>query len=302
MKPKDRVYETVIPPLIARLERIEAGESISPWHKPWVKDGTDNMLNGLGSARNGVTKRHYGGINWLILGLFNSHESRDYFTLNQLKELTGNSHPVPNEVFKDAYDVVFYKTLVGQDEKTGKDKRIPFMRTYKVWNRDQIPGLPEPTPDVVAPDFNPTTEIDKYINNLELRGGIHIGGDRAFYRPSDDAIALPQDSAFTSDAERESTKAHEGIHATGAKHRLDRKKGAKYEDAYAYEELVAELGAAMTCSYIGIPLEQLQHTQYIKSWLTSLKNDKSYIFSAAAEANKAFQYLTGDKYVDTANK
>ena len=58
----------------------------------------------------------------------------------------------------------------------------------------------------------------------------------------------------------------------------------------------------MTCSYIGIPLEQLQHTQYIKSWLASLKNDKSYIFSAAAEANKAFQYLTGDKYVNTANK
>ena len=106
---------------------------------------------------------------------------------------------------------------------------------------------------------------------------------------------MPQDSAFTSDAERESTKAHEGIHATGSKHRLDRKKGDKYLDAYAYEELVAELGAAMTCSYIGIPLEQLQHTQYIKSWLTSLKNDKNYIFSAAAEANKAFQYLTEDK-------
>jgi antirestriction protein ArdC len=274
MKPKDKVYDTVVTPLIYRLERIEAGESISPWHKPWVKDGTENMLNGLGSARNGVTKRQYNGINWLILGMMSDHTSRDYFTLNQLKELTGNSHPVPNEVFKDAYDVVFYKTLVGTDDKTGKDKRIPFMRTYKVWNRDQIPGLPEPTPDVVAPDFNP-----------------------------DDAIALPQDSAFTSDAERESTKAHEGIHATGAKRRLNRKAFREYSvENYAYEELVAELGAAMTCSYIGIPLEQLQHTQYIKSWLSSLKNDKNYIFKAAAEANKAFQYLTGDKYVNTANK
>ena len=114
---------------------------------------------------------------------------------------------------------------------------------------------------------------------------------------------MPQDSAFTSDAERESTKAHEGIHATGAKRRLNRKAFREYSvENYAYEELVAELGAAMTCSYIGIPLEQLQHTQYIKSWLASLKNDKNYIFSAAAEANKAFQYLTGEKYVNTANK
>jgi antirestriction protein ArdC len=109
----------------------------------------------------------------------------------------------------------------------------------------------------------------------------------------DDTIGLPNDSAFTCEHERESTKAHEGVHATGAKHRLDRKRGSRFGDAsYAYEELVAELGAAMTCQYVGIPLEKLQHTQYLQTWLTKLKDDMSFLFSAAAEASKGLVKLS----------
>jgi len=135
--------------------------------------------------------------------------------------------------------------------------------------------------------FDPHTEIEQMLSNLNLKGGVNIGGDRACYVPSQDAICLPQDSAFTDENERESTKAHEGIHATGAKHRLDRKK-----ESYAEEELVAELGAAMVCASLGVPLDKLQHTSYIQSWLKRLQNDKKFIFKAAAEANKAVQYLT----------
>jgi antirestriction protein ArdC len=49
----------------------------------------------------------------------------------------------------------------------------------------------------------------------------------------------------------------------------------------------------MTCAHLGIPLEKLQHTQYIRSWLKSLKDDKKFIFKAAADASKGFQLLTG---------
>ncbi len=71
-------------------------------------------------------------------------------------------------------------------------------------------------------------------------------------------------------------------------------RGSSFGDAsYAYEELVAELGAAMTCQYVGIPLEKLQHTQYLQTWLKKLKDDTSFLFSAAAEASKGFQMLTG---------
>jgi len=57
----------------------------------------------------------------------------------------------------------------------------------------------------------------------------------------------------------------------------------------------------MTCAHLGIPLEELQHTAYIKSWLRHLKNDSSFIISAAAHANKAFNYLIGES-VSTENE
>ena len=135
--------------------------------------------------------------------------------------------------------------------------------------------------------FDPHTEIEQMLQNLDLKGGVSLGGDRACYIPSKDAICLPKDSAFTDENERESTKAHEGIHATGAKHRLDRNK-----PSYAYEELVAELGAAMVCASLGVPLDKLQHTSYIQSWLKHLKDDTSFVFKAAADASKAVKYLT----------
>ena len=55
--------------------------------------------------------------------------------------------------------------------------------------------------------------------------------------------------------------------------------------------MIAELGSAMVCASLGIPLDKLRHTDYIGVWLKRLKDDTSYIFRAAADANKAMQYL-----------
>ena len=102
---------------------------------------------------------------------------------------------------------------------------------------------------------------------------------------------LPTDEAFDTPDDAVSVKAHEGCHATGADHRLKRKLSKDDVTAYAYEELIAELGSAMVCASLGIPLDKLRHTEYIGVWLKRLKNDKTYIFRAAADANKAMQYL-----------
>jgi len=298
MKVPDKVADAVTNSVHDRLveydKAIKAGEDapFSPWFRPWKNDGSVNTLQPL-MARNGVSKRPYSGCNWFVLNLLRNYESIDWYTLNQIKQLTQEDRPLTKEEFTNGSDIVFWKAIKRTDD-AGKERMIPFGRMYKVWNRDQISyDLPE-NPEVFGDDFDPKTEIDGYLSKLELKGGIHRGGDQAFFRPSDDCIGLPNDDAFTCEYERESTKAHEGIHATGAKHRLDRKRGSRYGDAaYAYEELVAELGAAMTCSYIGIPLEKLQHTQYIQTWLKKLKDDKNFLFSAAAEASKGFQLLTG---------
>jgi antirestriction protein ArdC len=68
-------------------------------------------------------------------------------------------------------------------------------------------------------------------------------------------------------------------------------------EEYAYEELVAELGAAMLCAYTGIDGD-LRHSGYIESWLKALRNDKKFILSASGKAQAAMDYLTASKQVE----
>jgi len=259
---------------------LEAG--VPPWHQQWVKDGSTNAL--LMSHHNGETGHTYTGINWLITQ-FSEYSSNDWYTKKGAIKATGLDKPIPYEEFKNGTEIVFYKPI--NKEVDGEDVRYSVRRVYTIWNREQIIGLPDVEPNESMDGFDPHTEIEQMLQNLDLKGGVSLGGDRACYIPAKDAICLPKDSAFTDENERESTKAHEGIHATGAKHRLDRNK-----PSYAYEELVAELGAAMVCASLGVPLDKLQHTSYIQSWLKQLKDDTSFVFKAAADASKAVKYLT----------
>ena len=259
---------------------LEAG--VPPWHQQWVKDGSTNAL--LMSHHNGETGHTYTGINWLITQL-SDYSSNDWYTKRGAIKATGLDKPIPYEEFKNGTNIVFYKPI--NKEVDGEDASYCVQKVYTIWNREQIVGLPDVEPDESMDGFDPHTEIEEMLQNLDLKGGVSLGGDRACYIPSKDAICLPKDSAFTDENERESTKAHEGIHATGAKHRLDRNK-----PSYAYEELVAELGAAMVCASLGVPLDKLQHTSYIQSWLKHLKDDTSFVFKAAADASKAVKYLT----------
>ena len=259
---------------------LEAGSP--PWHKPWIRDGSINGL--LMSHHNGETGHTYTGINWLITQ-FSDYSSNDWYTKRGAIKATGLDRPIPIEEFKKGTAIVYFKPV--SKEVDGEKERYCIRKTYTIWNREQIIGLPDVEPDESMDGFDPHTEIEEMLQNLDLKGGVSLGGDRACYIPSKDAICLPKDSAFTDENERESTKAHEGIHATGAKHRLDRNK-----PSYAYEELVAELGAAMVCASLGVPLDKLQHTSYIQSWLKHLKDDTSFVFKAAADASKAVKYLT----------
>ena len=202
--------------------------------------------------------------------------------------MTGKKKPIPYEEFKNSTRIIFYDMIPDGVDKYGEERFRPFRRIYSVWNREQIPDLPQIER---TSQFDPKSTIDEMLVNLDLKGGVHIGGDRACYVPSNDAVCLPNDDAFESPDEATSTKAHEGCHATGADHRLKRKLSTKDATAYAYEELIAELGSAMVCASLGIPLDKLRHTDYIGVWLKRLKDDTNYIFRAAADASKAMQYL-----------
>lgn len=125
---------------------------------------------------------------------------------------------------------------------------------------------------------------------------IYHGGNAAFYAPSRDVVQLPPFEAFKDKESYYATALHELTHWTKAKGRLERDFSAKRfgDTGYAREELVAELGAAFLCADLGITPEiREDHAAYLGHWLSVLKEDKRAIFSAAAHAQRAADYLKG---------
>ncbi len=106
---------------------------------------------------------------------------------------------------------------------------------------------------------------------------------------------MPPFEAFVDTTSYYATLAHETTHWSGAKHRLDRNLTGRFgEEAYAMEELIAELGAAFLVSDLGLSSEpRPDHASYIASWLKVLKSDKRAIFTASSKAQSAADYLNG---------
>jgi len=169
-------------------------------------------------------------------------------------------------------------------------------RASRVFNASQVDGyqLPE------LPHIEPVERIARAEYFLTAtRATILHGGERAYYRPSTDEIRIPDEGRFIETASRTRTEGyysvilHELTHWSGAPTRCDRQLRNRFgDDAYAMEELVAELGAAFLCAELSITAEtRLDHAQYIATWLDVLKADNKAIFAAAAKANEAVSYL-----------
>ncbi len=194
--------------------------------------------------------------------------------------------------------VVFYKTFdVEQiNDQTGQAEQAERMvaRASWVFNAAQVDGFPLDQTDIPAqPSFDPIAQAEAFVK--ATGAVIEEGGDKAYYVPSADIIRMPERRRFTGTATSSaaegfySTLCHELTHWSGSKARLSRDRSARFgTEAYAMEELVAELGAAFLCGDLGLtPEPRLDHAQYIKNWLTVLKSDKKAVFSAASKASEA---------------
>jgi antirestriction protein ArdC len=196
---------------------------------------------------------------------------------------------------------IFYKQLPAGSAQTNEDdaeepgqgtRRV--LKSYHVFNCDQIDNLPKryiPTPiKPLAPSVH-QAKIDAFI--AAAGADIRYGGGRAFYAPSEDYIALPPVERFLSYQHYGATAAHELAHWTGHKSRLDRDLTGRFKsEAYAMEELIAELAAATIGAELQVPVEHLDdHASYIASWIKVLENDDRALFTAAAKAEAAAEYL-----------
>ena len=289
---KPNAYEVITAQIV---EAIEAGALT--FAMPWNSKGRASGL-----PFNASTGNAYNGINILRLWV---GESANGFSTNawaSYKQWQAKGCQVRKG--EKGTPIVFFKPL--EIERKGADgdpekATIPLIRLSTVFNADQVEGYASPAASETEEDKTARLKAaDLFVGNAGA--DIRHGGDAAFYRPSADYIQMPNRSQFvgtdTSTATESyySTLLHELTHWTGNKRRLDRLefKNSFGSEGYAFEELVAELGAAFLCQSLGVTVTPRQdHAAYIQSWLKVLKNDSRAIFKAAAQAQKAADYLHG---------
>lgn len=282
------LYQSVTDQIVAALE---AGTA--PWVCPWTRGPGDFMPANL------ATSRPYRGINTILLNMqamAHGYSRNRWLTFQQARALGARVRKG-----ETGTGIVFFKMLerddnsscpAANDEPTRRV--IPLLRSFTVFNAAQIDNLPAGLAALPVPadGWSPVSAAEEL---LERSGAvIRHGGDRAFYRQADDTIQLPHPGQFPEASHYYNVALHELTHWTGHPSRCNRPLTGRINlDAYAFEELVAEMGAAFLSGHCALPGE-LQHASYISHWLQALRSDKRLIFTAASRAQKAADFLIGD--------
>jgi antirestriction protein ArdC len=278
MSSTSQLYQTVTAAIVAELE---AGAA--PWLKPWK---TSPAYGGY-LPHNAVTGRPYHGINIPILWLkadqrgFATHA---WLTFNQAKAKGATVRRG-----EKATEVVFTKKLRITDPATDEERQVSMLRCFKVFNRAQMDGLPEPSPVRSVTEAERLHQAETFIT--AIGADIRHGGNEAAFYPEPDYIVMPPFSAFKTREGYYATELHELGHYSGHISRLARDLSGRFGTrAYAAEELVAEMTSAFLCAHLGITGE-LRHAGYLFTWIELLRADDRAIFTAAAKAQQAADYL-----------
>jgi antirestriction protein ArdC len=287
----EKIYEIITERIVSLLEK-----GCVPWQQPWSAE--------QGFPKNLVSQKEYRGVNPFLLASM-GYTSPYFLSFKQAKELGGSprkgEHGCP---------VVFWKQLEVADvaAKDGK-KKIPMLRYYTVFNVTQCDGIPTvkiPKGKAFNFDHKPIESAQRIVDAMPKRPEIKSGVGRAFYSPSSDFVGMPSLAEFRSPEDYHSVLFHELVHATGHASRLGRKcvtssdgEWSAFGTApYAREELVAEMGAAFLAGHAGI-IEQtiLPTANYLASWIERLKDDPKLIVQAAANAQRASDFILGKNLI-----
>lgn len=287
------VYEIVTEKIIAQLQ---AGEI--PWRKPW---------RDVGPARSLASKKFYRGINHFLLDA-TKYASPYWLTYRQAGEFGGNVRAGEKSTL-----IVFWKTnpkasAAKDDAGEPADTWRYMLRYYRVFNLEQCENLPEkvlaklPKPRTAPSDPIEAAEriIAGYPNPPTFDRGKFAG-----YAPELDRIMLPARELLLSPEEYYSTAFHEIGHSTGHKSRLSRPAIGNPEATfgtalYAREELVAEMTSAFLCGRAGISPAVIENqAAYIQGWLKNLRGDSRLVVMAAAQAQRAADFVLGMNQTQT---
>lgn len=290
------IHQHITDRIIAAIED-GAGDFQMPWHRAGVAHTRPTNIK---------SGKAYRGVNVLVLWV--AAEMNNFATGLWGTYRRWQIKGAQVRKGEKASMVVFYKEIDvdEQNPETGETEsgtRL-FARASCVFNADQVDGYQLPEPEITDPAVA-IAEAESFVANTKAI--VRHGGTRAFYSQSEDAIQVPPRDIFIGTETSSPTEAYYGVlfheltHWTGHKRRCDRQFGKRFGDeAYAMEELVAELGAAFLSADIGItPEPRLDHAAYIEHWLKVMKADKKAVFTAASQAAKATDFLVNLQPVET---
>ena len=281
----NEVYEAVTAEVVAALE---AGTV--PWAKPWRVH------------ENPVSGTKYRGINPLLLDMTaerRGYQDHRWVTFRQSQALKGKVRKGERSTI-----VIFWKMLKfdaegkQNGEISSRDKVIPMLRYYRVFNVEQCDGLTLPEVEFSPVDVD--EECEQIVDGMPNAPSIGHGGTTASYSPMFDRVQMPGRHVFDSTSGYYGTLFHELTHATGHGSRLDRDTVTESDgfggQAYAREELVAELGAAMLLGVAGASSNDSveRSAAYIESWLKALADDPKLLVWAGGRAQRAADYIRGE--------
>tara|TARA_B100000508_G_scaffold138385_1_gene134324 strand:+ start:7328 stop:8215 length:888 start_codon:yes stop_codon:yes gene_type:complete len=283
-KNRNKIYKRITSQVIAGLE---AGHI--PWKKPWV---------GERAPKNYKTRHAYTGANlWVLLA--RPFDSNLWLTFKQAQEL-GGSVMKGEKGTQICYWNIRSRDVVDKETGEKKEKKAFFLKTFTVFNAEQIEGVEFNEPEATTgATTNEEAEklLSEYKNSPEL---VYKAVDTAYYSAEEDKVVLPRRKSFLSTTSYYSTLFHELGHSTGHPSRLDRDGIANFDhfgsEKYTKEELIAEMSACFLMSMCGLTAGLEQNNQaYINGWITKLKSDPKVLFEASREAQKACDYMLGEQ-------
>ncbi len=289
---KADVFKSITSKIISAIE-CGARDFVMPWH--------GGILSPAFPV-NAATNKPYRGVNVVALWVdatFRRYISGYWASYKQWQTLGAQVRKGERGSV-----IVFYKKLdqpqlevtSGGDGRSDESGLRFVARASHVFNSEQVDGWQLPVPKIKS-QVTINEEIAAFIEVIgaDVRHNSH----RAVYRRDQDYIEIPSPEMFIGTTTSSPTEAyhavllHELTHWSGAPHRLNREFGRRFGDkAYAFEELVTELGAAFLCSAFRITNEpRPDHAAYVSSWLDILNRDTKAVFSAASRAQEAVQFL-----------
>lgn len=281
------------------ISKIEAG--VAPWRKTWSQ---------YGLARNYASNHIYTGINMILMNM-TEHPIPYFMTFNQIKEQGGKIKKGSkaemvvyfNLYYKDEQDNTLSREQAIAARQQGREVQVlKFIKYYNVFNIENIEGIEFEIPQVTLRDNDQINACEQIIAEmLNAPDFTLIDADQPFYSPVKDVVNMPSIKQFESSQAYYATCFHELAHSTGHASRLNREGITNPQQfgssSYSQEELIAEMAASFLCAKVNMDYDEITDNSaaYLAGWLKVLKEDSKFIFKAAAEAQKAADYILGKR-------